>query len=253
MKKTFSIALALALASTANATDYFTEGTVWEVVYDDDSQPTPTYVAYNYYIEGDTVIAGLDCLKMWSACQTGNSTKELATCIYKDGERVYFFPHKASSEKALLYDFALQPEQRSSFALPKGQWTDKGDCIENDVRCDYLYQIKQGVATLEAMHVTEFATGQATTHSQGGTWIKGIGSLRGVLENIGFDMDGGSSWLSRVTHNGETIYSNDMPTYIKQVKATQRTQGKYRLDGKLAMPDGKGIYIVNGRKVLGQN
>ena len=64
---------------------------------------------YHYTLEGDTVVAGKDCLKMYSENRYGDGERQYEGALFEENKKVYcFFPYKEESsieEPALLYDF----------------------------------------------------------------------------------------------------------------------------------------------------
>lgn len=239
--------------ANAHATDFFEEGTVWEVGYDSQTTHTVNEILYKYYLEGDTVIGGLPCLKMWGQNISANTGRELVTCIYKEGEKIYFFPHKNSEEKALLYDFSLQPNQSTTVVLPSEKWENKDSQLQFEMKCNSLSSVSLGTQAYEVIEITEITESPEWDgyKSSGQTrWIKGIGSVFGVLENAGVTLDGGSSQLKRVTHKGLTVIEYGVISGIQGVKASGKEARKYRLDGILLPGSAKGICISGGKKVL---
>lgn len=248
-----AISLLLGVANVS-ATDYFEEGTVWEVAYDGQTSHIPEEFVYEFYLEGDTVIGGLSCLKMWRQSLSDNSGKELVTCIYKEGEKIYLFPHKGSEEKALLYDFSLQPNQSTSVAFLYDEWEQNESKYNYEVECNQLSTISIGKLKLEAMDITEYPEGIESKIGSQSRWIKGIGSTRGVLDNVGASLDGYGAELKRVTHKGNTVIEYGMVSGIKVEKVSGKAEmsaKKYRLDGTRLTGNGnaKGIYVVGGKKV----
>ena len=65
---------------------------------------------YHYTLEGDTVVAGKDCLKMYSENRYGDGERQYEGALFEENKKVYcFFPYKEESsieEPALLYDFS---------------------------------------------------------------------------------------------------------------------------------------------------
>ena len=86
-----------------------------------------------------------------------------------------------------------------------------------------------------------------------GSWIKGIGSERGLLTNFGWSMTGGGiPWLKKVIVNGVTVYSTD-PNETDAITEinSDSTSNTFGVDGTRYYAEPTyGVYIQNGRVVM---
>ena len=63
----------------------------------------------DYYFEGDTIIDGKTCKKMW--CRNKNKNGEWTTyegAWYEEGKQVYYAPNRSEAPLQLIYDFGAQ-------------------------------------------------------------------------------------------------------------------------------------------------
>lgn len=66
-----------------------------------------------------------------------------------------------------------------------------------------------------SMTLEEYIDETCSVHLGHGIWLKGLSSLKGVLRNIGFNLDGIGSELLEVYENGQIIYSNNSSSVLE--------------------------------------
>ena len=81
------------------------EGKVWNMQYYDISGSSPEY-RFNYFIKGDTLIAGLDCKKLYSFNEDNDNKVKYQMALRESEGKVYFILN-GSTESYLLYDFLI--------------------------------------------------------------------------------------------------------------------------------------------------
>lgn len=226
MKKLILILIIIiSLPLSAIAQNYFKDGTKWVTQTNGTHNPTPTFTLETTTIEGDTIVNGHNALKMFTSNDTDKSFKLMAV-IRTDGDKVYFRNRQDNDEWYLLYDFGLTVGQGcyvysmlypdNATDLPKKTY----------IKCTELKNDSQynGWGT---MIVEEYETESCDVFLGTGTWIKGLASIKGVIENNMFDMDGRGSQLLEASSNGQVIYRKSTSEIytVKNENIMVRTEG----------------------------
>ena len=100
--------------SFGNAADFpfLRNGKTWTVRYTNYHHQGDGYV-FRYFIDGDTVVNGQSCMKLYVENEDNNGSVSLKGCLYEDGTSVYFMKaiqgawYVYLSPPVVLYDFAL--------------------------------------------------------------------------------------------------------------------------------------------------
>ena len=160
------------------------EGKHW--TYDNFMPLRPAeYDHYYYYdLKGDTLIAGKQCLKIYSENKDNNNAIRYEGALYEENKKVYcFFPNKEAA--VLLYDF---------------------DCAVGDV-----IQVSVGQLLVKDIQ-TEDNDGitikryilQTTSNEEVFSWIEGVGASKDFFNML--PLDGNYNSLSACELNGEKLY-----------------------------------------------
>ena len=181
-----------------NHTDnpFAVEGKVWHMRHD---SPIPHNVSYDfdYFIQGDTLIATNECKKLYAYNEDGKQQTVYKMALYEQEGKVFFIPED-SETPYLLYDFQ----------------SNAGDTV-TVFECNHPEHPQKDMAVLE---VNRFSVNgverrcervglQESSNRSAGWWIEGIGSELGPLNTSGFGMVGNSNYLICCELAGDTIFS----------------------------------------------
>lgn len=251
MKKLFLL-LAVLLAIPATAQNYFGDGMKWESKVSGSSSPFPETHIETVYLQGDTIVNGAQCLKMWSVYDNDASTLSLVTVIRREGEKILFLP-EPSAEWATLYDFGLKEGEGCTITVPQSVWMDREfpNIVTTYVKCVRIANEKEygdwPVMELEEYNDEGVLLGR-------GKWLKGLSSANGVLQNGYFEVDGVSGNLLMEVSDAGNVYYSNANAGVSEMQDSESGYRIYNLQGLevnscvSSLP--KGIYIVNGKKVL---
>ncbi len=195
---------------------------------------------YHYTLEGDTVVAGKDCLKMYSENRYGDGERQYEGALFEENKKVYcFFPYKEESsieEPALLYDFGCEV----------------GDVFHMNA----IELVTQAISAVEvngkSVNRYDFQAQQPDKDDEpfvigNLSWIEGVGATMDFFGML--PLQGNYNSLVACEVNGEVIYQS--ATSIQGIKSnTLNSDGAiFDLQGRrLSATPAKGIYIQNGKK-----
>lgn len=108
MKKCALFLAILSLPLVAGAQDYFKDGMEWVQCVSGTHEPNPVTVVETVTLDGDTVVDGMDALKMW-VTNDKTQVRELVAVVRTEGDRVLFRNGAVTDGWRLMYDFGLQP------------------------------------------------------------------------------------------------------------------------------------------------
>lgn len=224
------------------------EGKVWHMLY---NQPESTdfYPQYefSYYIEGDTLISGIKCKKLYTHNEGNNNSTKYKLALYEEGKTVYFIPQN-HTDSYILYDFGIpvgttsiiedviHPEWKIKIRNNEERYIIAGD----DRRCLLVNRVDDTVNELSENYPS-------------GWWIEGIGSELGPLNTWLFQAMGNCSFLKYCEINGHIVFNTSsmnestrshLPNHSPTISILYDLQGR-RLHQKPA----QGIYIDNGKKI----
>lgn len=231
------------------AQNYFKDGTKWVTQTSGTHNPTPTFTLETTTIEGDTIVNGQKALKMFTSNDTDKSRKLIAV-IRTDGDKVYFRNSQNNNEWYLLYDFGLTvgqgcyvysiPHPENATNIPQKTY----------IKCTELKNDSQ-YNGWETMIVEEYETESYDVFLGTGTWIKGLASIQGVIENNMFDMDGIGSQLLEASSNGQIIYrkSTSDISKVENDSITVRTEGLNIYISQKDKPNDISIYTYDGKLI----
>lgn len=170
--------------------------------------------------------------------------------ICQIGEKVYFkkyikFSDGAPEEWRLMYDFALQPgESAIVYAVEPGY--NNPTRSPEQVTC--LSLSSTSFPNWESMNILNLDLNRTEVEDWelewlSGTWVKGLGSVKGVLDNIHFGWISGYTHNTTIKENGEFLISFG-PTEPAMVGATNDYRIKFELQGRSLT-----VYSENGHPV----
>ena len=211
------------------------EGKRW--TYDDymDFRPDQYNHYYWYYFEGDTVIDGRRCLKMYAENEYNDGKVSYMGAFYEENKKVYRILKEDTP--VLIYDF---------------------DCKEGDV-----IKVAEGMLTVErifteqnadrTLRILELSSEEASDlHFY---WIEGVGCMQDFFQMI--PLPGNNRSLARCELKDEVLYQ-----YV-QPKFTEDGYHEMAIEGKTwnyihHYEDGSGVheepysYVVRGDTVIGR-
>ncbi|MBD5304948.1 MAG: hypothetical protein HDS12_01455 [Bacteroides sp.] len=244
-------------------TNYICEGTRWEMFYTeakyDNETHTNTFTdkRMRLWLEESIIINGDSYMTLMRAYETDNyeNSYPIAYIRYDNGKVYERFSKKPEAEEILLYDFNL--DVNDSCVLYYDE-----TFPELTAECSAISEITNEGGVFEVMEMN--FTGELYISPENGgdgfvsdpkfdykgkmKWIKGLGSINGILSNIG------KLWkLDAIYHDDILIYK---PTNeelgvseIPNAEVSRQTKA-YHLDGTPFREGDKGICIENGKKII---
>lgn len=223
MKKCALFLAILSLPLVAGAQDYFKDGMEWVQCVSGMHEPNPVTVVETVTLDGDTVVDGMDALKMW-VTNDKTQVRELVAVVRTEGDRVLFRNGAVTDGWRLMYDFGLQPGEGCYV------YNVSDNLTRTYVKC---VEVRQGACGgLDAMELEEYdaepqSRGDGRLHSTG-TWIRGLGSTRGVTWNNRFGVDGAGGMLLEASCGGEVVYHRE----VSSVEPVFDRRMNVRVDGQ---------------------
>jgi len=180
-----------AIAQTYNHQEYrplVEEGKHW--TYDNFMPLRPAeYDHYYYYdLKGDTLIAGKNCLKIYSDNLSNGHTVNYQASLYEENKKVYCFP-SGKEEAVLLYDFDC--------VVGDTIQVEEGKMVLKDIRMEDNggIAIRKYVFQIIAKYAEEYGDI---------CWIEGVGSMKDFFGML--PLDGNYNSLNACEVNGEKLY-----------------------------------------------
>ncbi len=187
---------------------------------------------YFYTLEGDTVVAGKDCLKMYSENKDNTGAVVYEGALYEEDKKVYcFYPEKDEAE--LLYDFGCKVGDKLSRNSYE-QILLSAETIEVNGRHAKRYEFQ---AQMSSEEDDPFVMGRIV-------WIEGVGSTNDFFKML--PLAGNYNFLKACEVNSEVIYQNlDLINDIMTIRQ-EMTPGNiiYDLQGRRLNSPQKGINII---------
>lgn len=238
------------ICSAQTEINAFKQGSVWIETHKSMFEPEAT--VYTYTIDGECEINGRTCMQLWEKITVTDNelSSGLFTYLYTEGDKVFFVPVNNPDAFYLMYDFGIGSEET----------TEVVDIVNYYLHGNDSYTAWTNVATsnvtncgnvFECIEIASPNWGDETWHSNG-RWIKGIGSERSLVDNIGYiDVVGLEHVSYVVIVDGEVVFRSDdsAPCAIDEVKAGEPVM-RYNLDGTRARNNVRGAYVENHRVVL---
>ena len=164
------------------------EGKHW--TYDNFMPLRPAeYDHYYYYdLKGYTLIAGRQCLKMYSDTRSNDSAIRYEGALYEVNKKVYcFFPNQDKAE--LLYDFDCAVGDTFNVYV--------GQLVVTDIKSEALGDITIKKYTLQPVVSAEEQMGEIF-------WIEGVGATKDFFGML--PLPGNYNTLNACELNGEMLY-----------------------------------------------
>ena len=215
------------------------EGKRWTYVR---SYDHPDYSPYHYwyYLQGDTVIGGQKCLKMFSENYNNDNIVRYVGSLYEENKKVYaFLPKHGTAD--LLYDFDCDVDDEIR--------TSEGRMLVTDI-----VQEEYGGIVMRIYHLFWFSD-DGKHYIEGCKWIEGIGGCIDFFDTLpGY---GNPTYLVCCEVNGEVLYKYIQPKYTEEGYHEMAIEGK-RWNYIHHYEDEKGVheepysYVVKGDTVIGR-
>lgn len=224
------------------AQTYFTDGLTWETEYISTSTPQGLYSICEYSLEEDMNDSHIYLVYG----STGSSGKEFITKIKVENDLIFFWD-SLESEWFLLYNFGLKVGETCTVYRPLRQQSSRH--TETIIKCVGESIFSNEYCQLPCMLLEEYHDDSGEIPSSEGIWIKGLGCIRGILENNGFDLDGGGSQLLSASYGYEVIFRANSFANIDNITVKSKT---IKINGKnieISYYDGNNIisiYTVDG-------
>ena len=184
-------------AQENNYHPFVEEGKVWNMYYHNDLMhlQDPTYY-YHYFIEGDTLIAGQNCKKLYAFNENNDNQTMYKMALFESEGKVYFIPC-GSTENYILYDFTIPVSSSAIINDPiKPEW-------EFEMRNSKDVFTKINGMNRHCLFVNRINDSEFPS----GWWVEGIGSELGPLNTWGFKAGGNYRFFWSCEVNGESIYN----------------------------------------------
>ena len=191
---------------------------------------------YYYTLEGDTAVAGKNCLKMYSDNRDNKGEIRYEGALYEENKKVYcFYPEK--DEAALLYDFNCKV----------------GDTLSKNSRDLIVLSIETIVGVVckgeyYALQVQEYDEEKNDSVVLGTLyWIEGVGATKDFFNML--PLAGNYNSLIACEVNGEVLYQSSTAIQSVRSRLSNDHDAIFDLQGRrLSATPAKGVYIQNGKK-----
>lgn len=223
------------------------EGKTWYMkYYNEEASEYPDY-DYYYYIQGDTVIGGIECKKFYMFNNNNAQDTEYLLAIFEKDKKVFFIPNNTENSY-ILYDFGKT----------NGETVSVTDAIHTD-RLRYLKIVEERIINIEGESrrcvLMQPIWEDNTIQTSSGWWIEGIGSELGPLNTWLFGADGNNTYFLKCVINEKEIFDLDnlkgMSSGIQPAHHIEKNRPSniYSVSG-VKTKNGQGIYIQDKKKVL---
>lgn len=170
------------------------EGKVWHMHHEVDIDlPEYTY-DFDYFIQGDTIIAGKECKRVFSRNLNNDNATEYQCALFEEGKIVYLI--KSGQETAhLIYNFDLSVGDKISKQMYENEFF-----YVKEITCVNMHGISRRAFLIED-------TTMDSPYNR--FWlIEGIGNDRNPIAPFYYFAPGNYNSLNSCELNGEIIYDN---------------------------------------------
>ena len=188
--------------------------------------------AYDYYyrLEGDTVVTGKDCLKMYSENKDNTGAIAYEGALYEENKKVYCF-YSGKEEAELLYDFGCETGETLSIK--------SHDLIVQSIEDFEIGGKNNKCFTLQVQALIDEDHGESVLGTI--SWVEGVGATLDFFNMM--PLYGNYNHLKACEVNGEVVYN--ATTGIRAVNKDPKTnRATYNLQGRQLPAPTKGINIV---------
>lgn len=262
----------------------FTDGTVWNVkrayaggVPEEKTTQDIEYRLSKIESETETGVFNLN------QDQTIDGEESVVVCRIKEDDNRVYFQQDFSDEWKMLYDFNLELDGKTCVYMPTFDiWTS----VEGR-ECVYVKCVGDGIIETigrewPILYIDEYSDPDYKRFMGSGIWIKGIGSINGLIENCRFNyIMGMGSVLAEVICNEEVVYrypytlanidaisikevsiscngrtisisggSKNAEMSVFNIDGSKVAQAKSSEEGCFISVDGPGVYIVKAGDIV---
>ena len=136
---------------------------------------------YCYYLQGDTVIGGIPCLKLYYEGGKNNVSKDYWGAMYEEEGKVYFIP-RGKDVPILLYDFSCQKDDTIEFHTMYGDMK----AVVGDIQTIKYMGDDYRVLSLQNITMRD----EWVADMSEGCWIEGVGSIYDLFTPLRAPGDG---------------------------------------------------------------
>jgi hypothetical protein len=225
------------------------EGKTWYMNYSNEEVPEYPDYDYCYYIQGDTVIGGIECKKFYAFNYNNAQETEYLLALFENDRKVYFIP-KNMENSHVLYDFDNT----------KGGIVSVTDAIHTDWERE-MKMVEERILNigLESRRcvLMQPMWEERPTETSSGWWIEGIGSEIGPLNTWLFRAAGNNRYFQKCVINEKVIIDmEDFKSLSSGVLPVHHIEKNcpsniFSVSG-VKIKNGHGIYIQDKKKVLKQ-
>ena len=244
MKQFILFLFALAWQSGYAQDDYrplLQDGKKWTYYEGMDIDFSDEHYFLHCWIDGDTIVDGSACKKLYADRLRIGQAAHLEACLYEEGKKVYSID-LTSHERQLLYDFGA--EIGDEFSVYVGE-----DFQHHQVKSISQVTSKGNVfRRILLSYTTDFGL---TLESE---WIEGIGGITYLLVPLSLGIVGDNRRLMSCELNGQVIYdvrkTSQLPVGITSQRVVQGSNGAriFDLQGRQTSVPRHGLYIQDGKK-----
>lgn len=201
------LAISLAFSFMGMAQNYFVDGTIWNFEVWGTHEPIPHPATEQVYLSKSPTLEFLEMYHKWDA---SSDDAHFVAYVKTEDNNVYFkLNSDESSDWFLFYNFNLK-EGEGCYVYSPDYLNADGTPYRSFIKCTRLSETPKGTEMLLQQYDDE--TCQDIPYD--GVWLKGIGSLSGVLDNNKYGMMGRGSKLVKVVSGDEIIYSTSQSAGI---------------------------------------
>lgn len=213
MKKVLLFAMLLLpqlLVAQDDGVKFLEEGKEWRIKHTNYHHFGDSYT-FRYFIDGDTLVNGRTCMKLFSENENKDGATMLVGCLYEENLQVYYMKatvgqwYVVLSAPSLLYDFSLQVGDSVDYVKPHAVVMSADSTF---VRGRSLYQIG-------LRH-----TNDAKSHPEC-FWVSGVGCSCGLLSPTRWGRDEGLQ-LESCTIGTDTLFTYEDFGFANHSEETPR-------------------------------
>lgn len=249
MKTRIIVGLLIWLPVAAQAENYFTSGTIWDEVVFPNPPGRPDIRHKAWLQESEDPLQ--DALALYRQ-HDYEAHASLAGYIRTEGEKVYFSrPDTPAGEWYLMYDFGLELGE-SVEVYDMGLHLTDGEVGKHTLvytsDCPEEWEVKDHAGDAEVM-VMQSPESIGEEHPTYGYWVKGVGSLMGVLYNYHFLLDGFGGILLSVTNNGKAVFGASGASVEEAARMTGKWLKTSGMHISVESDDNFTVYNTQGQQI----
>lgn len=227
---------------------YFKDGTEWKTLRTSTTTPDDPRYYQEFSILSDASIKDGNGFNLYE--KSGDEAGVQICQIKVNDNRVYFYDEK-SDNWLLMYDFNVKKGDCISVYTPVFDWNNE------EIQCTYLKCIgeenyEDNGTQWPALRFEEYEDSKNEKYIGEGIWLKGLGSVTGLLENCRFyEFCGMGSKLYEVVCDNEVIYKSGISSVSEVEKRvpTIKKFGRSLMIGGIKTGTFVSIHSIDGKTV----